>query len=524
MKISKKVSLYSSLLVFCTALLIILYFTMLLPGLYTNNVKQSQLSAMIDHQKALAQTPKNDSAPLQNSLAFISAAFNKTSPTLSLNSNFFSTDVLIIDEGLKTFYSDLLVHANTIKTLKSQAEVETYIQKIDFSTYAPSLNSLQQLSTLIQFDNTVVATAENFTVSPPQTTIIAPNSILISTEVRDQKMIYSTHFGFLETNDKLTLTYYSTITSKLNELSPIILQSLPTIISVSIILILASGLFFSKVLVDPLHKLITTANQMKHGSYPLQKTLTTKKDEIAQLNFALDTLYNDLALTLVVLQDKNRELEFKNNQSRVFLLASSHQLKTPIASSLLLIEGMIAKIGKYHQTEIYLPEIKTKLLAMRSIVDEVLELQVDLSTPPQQINTKQLLTTIIAAHQTQCNQKSLLLRLNLTCHLFNTQPQYFYKILDNLIKNAISYSPDNQVIEISNTPTQIIITNFGITIPDDLINKIFEPFVRVTSNISGHGLGLYIVAYYAHQLGLNVTIINDHQQNAVIATINIERM
>lgn len=54
--------------------------------------------------------------------------------------------------------------------------------------------------------------------------------------------------------------------------------------------------------------------------------------------------------------------------------ASSHQLKTPVAAALLLVEGMIGEVGKYKDTKAYLPEIKKQLKSMQKIVEDILYL------------------------------------------------------------------------------------------------------------------------------------------------------
>ncbi len=80
------------------------------------------------------------------------------------------------------------------------------------------------------------------------------------------------------------------------------------------------------------------------------------------------------------------------------------------------------------------------------------------------------------------------------------------KILDNLISNAIIHSKEGAEITISTKPNQLEIYNSNAHIDEDLIPNIFEPFVK--GDGKGHGLGLYIVAYYANILGAKVEIRN----------------
>ena len=76
---------------------------------------------------------------------------------------------------------------------------------------------------------------------------------------------------------------------------------------------------------------------------------------------------------LMSLKKKNNISSDQNKRQEVFLRASSHQLKTPVAASLLLVEGMIDEVGKYKDTKEYLPKVKIQLESMRKIIDELLD-------------------------------------------------------------------------------------------------------------------------------------------------------
>ena len=90
-------------------------------------------------------------------------------------------------------------------------------------------------------------------------------------------------------------------------------------------------------------------------------------------------------------------------------------------------------------------------------------------------------------------------------------------ILDNLLSNAISYTPAGGKIEIRTSPGQIQIQNYGTRIPDGLLPHIFEPFVSGNHDLKGHGLGLYIASYYAALSQITLTVTNEGE--SVSATV-----
>ena len=73
------------------------------------------------------------------------------------------------------------------------------------------------------------------------------------------------------------------------------------------------------------------------------------------------------------------------------------------------------------------------------------------------------------------------------------------QVLINFISNAVKYSPDHQEIQLTSTVLKdkviISVKDFGIGIPEDKKDFVFDRFFRVQESsytFSGLGLGLYI--------------------------------
>ena len=91
------------------------------------------------------------------------------------------------------------------------------------------------------------------------------------------------------------------------------------------------------------------------------------------------------------------------------------------------------------------------------------------------------------------------------------------RILDNLLSNAVRYTPEGGLIRIElweeGQERGILIENFGVTIPDGLMPHVFEPFVTGShqadsAGLHSHGLGLYIASYYAKKLEARLEVRN----------------
>jgi two-component system, OmpR family, sensor kinase len=79
----------------------------------------------------------------------------------------------------------------------------------------------------------------------------------------------------------------------------------------------------------------------------------------------------------------------------------------------------------------------------------------------------------------------------------NASAELLHRAIENVVRNAIKYSPENSEISIEVKPMQenkleIAVTDQGPGVPETEIDKIFEPFYRasVTSKANGYGLGL----------------------------------
>jgi len=74
------------------------------------------------------------------------------------------------------------------------------------------------------------------------------------------------------------------------------------------------------------------------------------------------------------------------------------------------------------------------------------------------------------------------------------------RAIENVVRNAIRYSPQNSTIDISleenGQDAVIAVRDYGPGVPEDTLTRIFDPFFRVeearSSNGGGSGLGLSI--------------------------------
>ncbi len=192
-----------------------------------------------------------------------------------------------------------------------------------------------------------------------------------------------------------------------------------------------------------------------------------------------------------------------SRQQKNFLLAVTHELKTPIASVKLYLQTL-----KRHQLdEDKRNEIATNALTenerLQQIIDNILSVsQLENRTfqlHKESINIKQAIDTALNAARMQnaCEiETSCPENLN-----FNLDKNAFHSILSNLIDNSLKYAGDFPRISVqcsgNEKQLKVIFEDNGPGVPAEKLDIIFQRFARLgheeTRSSKGVGLGLYIV-------------------------------
>jgi signal transduction histidine kinase len=122
------------------------------------------------------------------------------------------------------------------------------------------------------------------------------------------------------------------------------------------------------------------------------------------------------------------------------------------------------------------------------------------------------------AYHVQIEEKALQLTWEGENVQITSDRELLKKILDNLLSNAIYFTPEGGSIQIRYEKQKLYIINEGVTIEEDLLPHVFEPFVTSVYKNKAHGLGLYVVSYYAKLLHCQVKLKN--REHSVIAELS----
>lgn len=200
------------------------------------------------------------------------------------------------------------------------------------------------------------------------------------------------------------------------------------------------------------------------------------------------------------------ELKELNEQKQQFLRHISHELKTPLTAIREATELLNDGIGgtlSVQQAEIT-HILKDNTIRLQRMIENLLNYtkleSIQLKLNLQPVSLSDLITKVIGAHELSIRNKQLVIETIFNLKQITADHEKLTMIIDNLISNAVRYSPDLGHIKIctgeDNNRFIIEVIDNGPGLDKVDQEKLFDPFYRGTnlhkSLISGSGLGLAI--------------------------------
>ncbi len=212
---------------------------------------------------------------------------------------------------------------------------------------------------------------------------------------------------------------------------------------------------------------------------------------------------------ILVFIDFSREQEIDKSKTE-FVSVASHQLRSPIASINWYAELLSGAESGYlnKKQKKYLSEIIKSSKRMSTLVKCLLNVsRIELGTfviNIKKINLKILVDDVLDELKFQIKEKNLTIKKDFDLDIDSVQNDQnaLRIILQNLINNAIKYTPENGLVNIKfnkkdNDNILFTISDTGIGIPlkeqEHIFKKMFRTERAKKIEVDGSGLGLYIV-------------------------------
>jgi PAS domain S-box-containing protein len=200
---------------------------------------------------------------------------------------------------------------------------------------------------------------------------------------------------------------------------------------------------------------------------------------------------------------------FKRAQEmqNTFISVISHELKTPVA----IIKGYAATLSRADaqwdkkticDNLIVIEEEADRLNALiqNLLTASKLQAQGELSLTQGEVWMDELATKAVERFTSQTTRHKFKLKFQSPYPMIYGDETRLRQVIDNLLGNAVKYSPEGGVIEVGGYATATTATFYvrdsGVGLSEEDQQRIFERFYRVDSKLSsktqGSGLGLYL--------------------------------
>ena len=194
------------------------------------------------------------------------------------------------------------------------------------------------------------------------------------------------------------------------------------------------------------------------------------------------------------------------NNLEEFIRDATHEMNTPISIILANTE-----ILKESYNEKALKRIQNAAIRLSKIFEDLkfVRLHHKRKKIIKKIDLKSFINNRLLHFETLIENKKLKIKTDCESFVLEIDEEDLNRLIDNILSNAIKYSPINSEIEIILKDNKLCVVNIGEI---KNINKITHKFVRENRNEGGFGLGLYIVKKICDEYGFELKIENKNKK------------
>ena len=231
-------------------------------------------------------------------------------------------------------------------------------------------------------------------------------------------------------------------------------------------------------------------------------------------NYALSTkLSHQLEELQTVYSDLHKAYDFKSEIIQV----ASHEFRTPITVISGFVQTLMTNWEQFKDEEKveYMASITGASRRLMNLTDKFLNISRLEEGDVSFVKVPSKLSSIVqdlCANLREEDLERLIIEGNPELYIVS-DPSHLEVMLENIVENAFRFSPADQPVVLriwrDSTTNYIQVQDFGMGIPLEEREKVFEPFVRLeslTHHHQGMGLGLHIVRLLSSRLGIEVEI------------------
>ncbi|MGO2478015.1 MAG: histidine kinase sensor domain-containing protein [Pseudoalteromonas sp.] len=282
------------------------------------------------------------------------------------------------------------------------------------------------------------------------------------------------------------------------------------IIMPMLVLVVLSIILYRHI-ITPLQQLEKATTEFSRGNFSVRvaKYLGGRKDELAQLACTFDKMASRIG-------------ELINNQ-RQLISDLSHELRTPLTRLDIAVENF-----DEHESKQHLERITRESKHIRKLVEDSLTLAWLENEKPiikqEPVDLVDLLDVLIDDARYEFPDRQLVVHAPTSAMIENSCHRALCPAIENVIRNALRHTPASEQVTISMSLEagyyKLQISDQGPGIPEQFLEKVFEPFFRVDdtriSEVDSFGLGLALAKRHLASVRATIHAVNGQRGGLVV--------
>jgi PAS domain S-box-containing protein len=197
----------------------------------------------------------------------------------------------------------------------------------------------------------------------------------------------------------------------------------------------------------------------------------------------------------------------------------SHELNTPLATTLTCVESILRVLGELpaeqrDERHALLAErariAREQIIRCRGITQQFLRLARGQVATTDLLDLAPLAQAVVRLVEPTARERGVSVRCAIDeglCATVRANESELQQVLLNLILNAIQACPDGGEVEVAvepGPPAKVVVRDTGCGVPEEQVQRIFEPFYGLRAG--GTGLGLFLSLSMARSWGAQVEL------------------
>jgi len=278
---------------------------------------------------------------------------------------------------------------------------------------------------------------------------------------------------------------------------------LPYLFSLTLVIAFGFSWISARTITNPIIEISRVSKKMQQLDLKARCHFK-RNDEIGVLAYNLNEMADKVERALEELKGANLLLNEHKQQQKDFFVAVSHELKTPLTVLRTRLEGMLKRVGEYHDRELHLKLAIETADGMSDLIEKLFSIskmqsgEAKLKKAP--INFGALVEATCQKYKALSVQKVVPITHFCETDVVVVADKSLLEIaLSNILSNAILHSPEYGLVDVQLAVKEkkavLTVENYNAKIHDADLPHVFEPFYRIDKSRSRHtggsGLGLY---------------------------------